>query len=265
MRIGIGQIDMGFEEKEKAMAVCHQTVLEAKAAEVDFLIFPEMTLTGFTMSPETQGETEENSPTIAFFRQEATTYDMTIGFGMAVAKEPSAENHCIIIDPKGNIIADYAKIHPFSLGTETQHYSGGCHMTSCKVCGVPVTPFICYDLRFPEVFQAASKESKLITVIANWPTPRRAHWITLLQARAIENQCFIVGVNRTGKGGGLHYCGDSMVISPYGEVLARVASGSGFTTVDIDVSEADRYRKEFPLKSDRKPNFYQRLYAPKNI
>ena len=121
-------------------------------------------------------------------------------------------------------------------------------------------PLICYDLRFPEIFQIVSEQAKVIPVIASWPTARREHWMTLLKARAIENQCFILGVNRSGEGGGLSYIGDSMAVSPTGEVLAHVEGGNGLTIVDIDPNEADAYRKSFPVKADRKPALYHALW-----
>ncbi len=260
MRIGIGQIDMGFENKERAKIVCRETIQKAKEANVDLLIFPEMTLTGFTLSPEIYGESLEDSGSLRFFQKEAKKNGLYIAFGLAVTVGDNAENHCIIVSPNGDMIADYAKIHPFSYSTENEHYEGGTEMVRCEICGVSVTPFICYDLRFPEIFQAASSQSTLIFLIANWPASRRAHWITLLQARAIENQCFIVGVNRTGMGGKISYSGDSMVISPYGEILARLCSDTNFIAVDIETMEADRYRQEFPVKQDRKVEIYHHLY-----
>ena len=165
-----------------------------------------------------------------------------------------------ILDENGNQLADYAKIHPFSFGAEAKHYTGGNALQLCEVKGVPVAPLICYDLRFPEIFQIVSEQAKVIPVIASWPTARREHWMTLLKARAIENQCFILGVNRSGEGGGLSYIGDSMAVSPTGEVLAHVEGGNGLTIVDIDLSEADAYRNSFPVKADRKPALYHTLW-----
>ena len=227
MRIALGQIDMGFEEKEKTMTLCSRLLAEAKEKQVDFVIFPEMTLTGFTLNPETYGEDRKNSPSMAFFREEAKKNHVAICYGLPVYENGVATNHCIILD---------------------------------EVKGVPVAPLICYDLRFPEIFQIVSEQAKVIPVIASWPTARREHWMTLLKARAIENQCFILGVNRSGEGGGLSYIGDSMAVSPTGEVLAHVEGGNGLTIVDIDLSEADAYRNSFPVKADRKPALYHALW-----
>ena len=260
MKVAIAQIDMGFENKEYAMGVCSQLMAEAKEKGVDFIVFPEMTLPGFTLNPEIYGEDRKDSKTIAFFKEEAKKNGVAVCFGLPVYENNIANNHCIILDETGKELADYTKIHPFSYGAEAEHYVGGSELQFCEVKGVPVSPLICYDLRFPEPFQVLSEKSKVITVIASWPTPRREHWMTLLKARAIDNQCFIIGVNRSGDGGGLSYNGDSMVVSPLGEVLAHMDGGSGITVVDIDLSEADAYRASFPVKADRKPELYHALW-----
>lgn len=260
MKLALAQIDMGFESVESTMELCRSLLKEAGEKQVDFVIFPEMTLTGFTLNPEQYGEDRANSRSIAFFQAEAKINGVAVCFGLPVHENGVSTNHCIVLDAEGEILADYAKIHPFSFGAESRHYIGGSEMQFCEVNGVPLTPFVCYDLRFPEIFQIASERSHLITVIANWPTPRREHWKTLLRARAIENQCFVIGVNRSGEGGGLSYIGDSMAVSPTGEVLAHVEGGNGLTIVDIDLSEVDAIRSSFPLKADRKMELYHTLY-----
>lgn len=259
MRIGLGQLDMGFENKEHTQQLCAEMIASAANQKVDFLIFPEMSLTGFTMKTTTLGESLKDSETIEFFRNQAVKYKLSICFGLPVVTPQKAENHCIILSETGQLIADYAKIHPFSYGTEAYSYTGGQSLASCTIKGVVTSPFICYDLRFPEIFQIASAQSTLLVVIANWPIARIEHWGVLLKARALENQAFVVGVNRAGKGGGLVYTGDSMVISPEGETLAHAKEGHGLTVVDISPEDALTYRKNFPLKADRKPNLYAKL------
>ncbi len=260
MKIALGQIDMGFEEKEKTMELCRRLLAEAREKAVDLVVFPEMTLAGFTLNPEVYGEDRKNSKTITFFQEEAKKNGVAVCFGLPVHENGVSTNHCIIVDENGEQLADYAKIHPFSFGAEAKHYIGGSELQFCKVKGVPLSPLICYDLRFPEPFQILSEKSHIITVIASWPTARREHWMTLLKARAIENQCFIIGVNRSGDGGGLSYNGDSMAVSPNGEVLAHVEGGNGLTLVEIDPHEAETVRQGFPLKADRKPELYHALW-----
>ena len=260
MKIALAQLDMGFENKDTAMKTSLEMMEKAAAQQADIIVFPEMTLTGFTMSPSTYGETKENSATIAFFQEAAKKYQMAVVFGVIFLADGTARNHSVVLGKDGQILADYAKIHPFSYGAEARYYTGGTQLASCVMRGVPTSPFVCYDLRFPEIFQAASKKSLLLTDIANWPIARISHWQTLLQARALENQCFVVGVNRSGKDKTLTYTGDSMLISPEGEVLAHLTGEDALQVVEIDPAQAEAYRKKFPLKADRKEDLYCRFF-----
>lgn len=259
MKIGLAQIDMGFEERERAMALCRGMLAEAGEQGADLVVFPEMTLTGFTLRPEAFGELRQGSESIAFFRAEARKNNTAVCFGMPVHENGISTNHCIVLSKTGEVLADYAKIHPFSYGAEAKHYTGGSKICTCALEGVPYAPFICYDLRFPEIFQIASQKSWLVSVIANWPVSRIAHWKALLQARAIENQCFLIGVNRCGSGGGLEYSGDSLLFSPGGELLAAAEPGSGLTVAEIHPKDVPALREKFPFKADRRPELYHML------
>ncbi|AMJ42113.1 nitrilase-related carbon-nitrogen hydrolase [Anaerotignum propionicum] len=259
MRIGLAQIDMGFEHKQYARTLCQEMILTGAKENVDFMVFPEMTLTGFTVNIKELGEAFETSETIQFFKQQAILHHMAICFGLPIVDSQKAENQCVILSATGELLANYAKIHPFSFGTEKEFYIGGTTLAFCQIKDFTLSPFICYDLRFPEIFQIASKQSTLLVVIANWPVSRKEDWSILLKARAIENQAFVVGVNRAGTGGGLAYFGDSMVISPRGKILAQAKDGTNLTTFDISCEEALQCRNKFPLKSDRRPELYQQL------
>ncbi len=264
MKVALAQLEIVWENKKENKKRCVDFMEEAKKQCVDIILFPEMTLTGFTMNTKKLSETIENSETIAFFKQKAQQYHIAICFGMIVKNEEKSENHCIVISKQGEMIADYAKIHPFSYGAEAKFYSAGEHITHYTIDDIVFSPLICYDLRFPEIFQICSEKSYVITVIANWPTPRRCHWISLLKARAIENQCYILGINRCGSGDGLEYSGDSMIIDPYGKVVAMAKQSSQMLVVgDIDANVVAQYRKEFPLKQDRKSQLYSQMYQSK--
>ncbi|WP_317855817.1 nitrilase-related carbon-nitrogen hydrolase [Chakrabartyella piscis] len=258
MKIALGQLDMGFEEKEKAMEICSQMIAEAGDLKADLIVFPEMTLTGFTMKPAIYGENIASSESIAFFQKEAKKNHIAICFGITISENEVFTNRSLVLDAEGTILADYGKLHLF-FGPETKRYSGGDELQYCQIDGVPLSPFVCYDLRFPEPFLIASDKSHIITVIACWPEARREHWMTLLRARAIENQCFIIGVNRTGVAGKLNYVGDSMVISPNGDILAHVKEKDSLTIVDIQPEEVVALREQFPQKGDRRPDLYIKL------
>jgi omega-amidase len=125
-----------------------------------------------------------------------------------------------------------------------------------------VTPFVCYDLRFPEPFRTAAAETDLFAVVANWPELRREHWRTLLRARAIENQAYVAGVNRVGDGDGLHYAGDSTVIDPLGETLVEGDDRERVLFAEIDPGRVSWLRGRFPALGDRRPEAYRRSPGP---
>lgn len=235
-------------------------IKNAVKKKTDYLLFPEMSLTGFSMNTSFIGEELNKSKTLKVFTEFGKKYDIFLGIGYVEKRKEKAFNRYAVINPEGKVLIDYAKIHPFSYGEEGIYYAGGSKIEHVKIKDVQTVPFICYDLRFPEIFQMASKDSHFITVAANWPKQRREHWITLLKARAIENQCYIAGVNRVGHGNGLEYSGDSIIIDPYGEIISENIEGEGIVNADIDVSVVLSYRDNFHLKEDRKEQLYMQLF-----
>jgi predicted amidohydrolase len=154
---------------------------------------------------------------------------------------------------KGQVIARYIKNHPFSFAKENEYYHPGNDQSIFEIDYTKCSMFICYDLRFPELFRMVARSVKIIFVIANWPEIRQAHWESLLKARAIENQCFIVGVNRIGKdGNGLVYAGGSLVCDPSGNERSRGGKQQEYISTELDVSDVDCIRKKFPFLQDMK-------------
>ena len=162
-----------------------------------------------------------------------------------------AHNIALVFDSHGKEVAKYSKLHPFNYANEGKYFASGNETIKFELDGVACSVFICYDLRFPEIFRQIAEEVEVIFVIANWPHTREMHWQNLLIARAIENQCFIVGVNRIGNDGvGLKYNGSSMVINPSGEVLLQTDKITEYDTCDIDISMVSKARKSFPFLED---------------
>lgn len=170
-------------------------------------------------------------------------------------------NSALFINQSGKIINRYNKIHLFALDGENKRFEAG---KSSQVFTSPfgkVAPLICYDIRFPELLRKQTfAGAELALVCAQWPSSRRDHWTTLLKARAIENQIFVVACNRTGTKGNLSYSGDSCVISPWGEILLQLNEQKDYGICDINLSEIARIRKKFPfLKSALKDKFSFRV------
>lgn len=259
MKIGLAQMDIAWEDKEKNFEKSLSFLEAARVCGVSLLLFPEMSMTGFSMNAVGIGEEKESAKTLDFFREQAVKSCLHLGVGY-VRKAGDAFYNCYaLVGPQGELLAEYAKIHPFSYGREAGVYRGGERLFTCQVEEFCVAPLICYDLRFPEIFQILSEKASLILVPANWPLARQEHFELLLRARALENQCFVAGINRTGVGDGLRYGGGSLVADPYGNVMARGDEGEQLLCVDLDSSAARQYRRDFPVKKDRRGSLYMVL------
>lgn len=259
MKIGLTQMNIAWEDKEGNKATVRKLLEKGKEQKLDFIVFPEMTLTGFTMNTDYAGEEMLFSDTLMFFKEMSRLYGMAIAFGYVEDFGKEYYNKFMVV-AEGKILYEYDKIHPFNYGEEGKHYLGGCEVKTALYMDVAFSGFVCYDLRFPEIFQAVSDSVSIIFVIASWPKERVLHWETLLRARAIENQCYIIGVNRIGTGNGLSYTESSMAFDSLGERLTKPHSKSELMVVDIDPDYVNKVREEFPLKKDRRADMYKEFY-----
>lgn len=259
MRIGLTQMDIAWEDKQKNMDRVRRFMEEAVKQNVDLLIFPEMTLTGFTMNTDLAGEEMLFSPTLRFFKDCTKEYGIAAAFGYVEDFGQEYYNKLMIVSG-GRVIFDYDKIHPFSYSGEGEHYIGGHEVKLVSFKDMVISGFVCYDLRFPEIFQAVSDKAELIIVIANWPKERISQWEVLLRARAIENQCYIIGVNRVGRGNGLEYTESSMAFDPAGERLTKAHSKAELQVVETHAGIVKEIRRKFPFKADRQGELYMNLY-----
>lgn len=257
MKIGIVQLEIEFESIESNLEKAEKYIAYAAAKDIDIVFFPEMTFTGFSMNVEKNADCDGRI--IEKMKKSAHVHSIAVGFGWIGKNGEKGENHYTVVSPDEEVLADYVKMHPFSYSNEDKYYNAGNRLVSFTYCGKRISTFICYDLRFPEIFQAASQESEIIVIAANWPEKRRDHWITLLKARAIENQSWILGVNCYGDQQELHYSGDSSIIRPDGEVIAECNNSDGMLCAVIG-DEAETARSSFPVKHDRKIGLYKTLY-----
>ncbi len=256
MKIAVLQLDIIWEDWQANRAKVRAFAEEAARAEAELLLLPEMSMFGFSMNVAKIAKWEKDI--CQFFQSLSIEYQLAIGFGYVKEnREGLGENHYALA-VKGEIIADYQKIHPFSFARENQHYSGGGQLVVAQIAGHSLGLSICYDLRFPELYQALASRAELLVIAANWPATRGEHWKILLQARAIENQCFVIGINRVGTGDGLAYAGESLVINPQGQIITAAGIGEELVFAEIDWPEVSKYRLEFPIKQDRKKELYRK-------
>lgn len=260
MRIALISLDQAWEDKIRNREKVNDILEMLQNQKTDLVIFPEMTLTGFTMNITRHSEVYEESVTNLFFQECSEKYLMNIIYGLITNNNDKADNNLILSTKEGNLYR-YKKIHPFSFSGEDKYYTGGNSLGATSFQGHKIGLTICYDLRFPEIFQALSRECHLIINIANWPEKRVDHWLTLLKARAIENQSYIIGVNRTGKdGNNLNYVKSSRIFTASGtELKPELSLSDQIDIYEIDFNEAIQIRESFPLKQDRKTELYKKL------
>lgn len=265
MRVALGQLDMIWENKQASMNRAEMMMAEAAQVQADVIIFPEMSFTGFSMNLERIGEPAGQSPTVEKMCTLAKKYQIAAGFGWAALPESEGSkgtNRFTLADRQGNLVTEYIKIHPFTYGGEMDRFQCGEQIVSVPFLGRNISLFICYDLRFPELFQIASEQSDIIFVIANWPEIRRDHWQTLLRARAIETQSYLVGVNCYGSRDGDSYSGDSMAVDSIGNILGMISGREGVLICDLD-DRAWRLRQKFSTRSDRQEELYGDYFCGK--
>ncbi len=267
MILGLVQMHIAWEDKETNKKIVEKYIAEFSRAvsgntETALLLFPEMSFTGFSMNVEKTADKEMES--IRFSVEMADKYNISIGFGWVKKGEELCENHYSIALPKKGIVSDYIKIHPFSFGGEDKYFKGGENLSVSQIGDFCIGTAICYDLRFPEIFQIMSETAELIIVPANWPEKRRKHWNILLSARAIENQCYIAGINCVGNIGDIVYSGDTALYTPAGEekeplnvisCMETVGEESKIYVYKIE-NNVEEIRRDFPAKEDRRDDLY---------
>lgn len=257
LRVAGAQTDIAWEDPGANFARAEQHVAAAVAAGARLVALPEMFATGFSMDAERMAT---HAPAVReWLATSARRHGVWLLAGLA---EPGAErprNAAALYDSSGIERLRYHKVHPFSLAREHEHFEGGTRLPTIDVEGVRVTALVCYDLRFPELFRARADTTDLFVVIANWPAPRRLHWSTLLRARAIEAQAYVLGVNRVGTGDRLSYVGDSALYDPFGETLVSRAAQPGVLAGDVDPEAVAAARAKFSFLADRRPEVYSKL------
>ncbi|MFO7684722.1 MAG: amidohydrolase [Desulfobacterales bacterium] len=224
-------------------------LIGALQAATDLIVLPEMFTTGFSMNAAALAESMDGRA-VGWLRETARRTGAAVVGSIIAADRGRFYNRLCWASPDGSIVT-YDKKHLFGYAGEDRVYTAGDAALLVGVKGWKIRPFICYDLRFPAWNRNINAAYDLSVFVANWPQRRAAHWKVLLQARAIENQCFVIGVNRIGTdGNGLYHSGDSSVIDPLGTILFRSAHAPCVFTLTLDRGLLDRYRQEFPAWQD---------------
>lgn len=258
MKLGCIQLQVAFGDVEKNFSRVEEFIREAANKGAEIVILPEMWNTSYALEKLEGLADVDGERTKAFLSQLAKELHVHIvGGSVATKKGDKFYNTMLVYNNEGELVGEYDKAHLFRLMDEHLHLSSGNTQNNFKLGDLGAAGVICYDIRFPEWLRLhALNGAKVLFVSAQWPTARIDHWKTLLQARAIENQCFVVAVNRISRNKD-NFNGQSMVIEPWGEILWTGGEDEELAIVDVDFSKVDEVRTRIPVYDDRRPELYQ--------
>jgi predicted amidohydrolase len=246
------QTALHWEDKKANLHMLEQKI--RSIAQSQIVVLPEMFSTGFSMKPELLAETMEG-PSVQWMKKLSAEKKLILTGSLIIKEEEKYYNRLIWMLPNGSF-GYYDKRHLFAYGKEDQHYAPGNKRLIASVNGWKINLLVCYDLRFPVwALQQRSEENDfeydILLYVANWPERRNTAWKTLLRARAIENQCYVIGVNRVGNDGNdIFHSGDSMVIDPLGEILYHKTNDEDIHTIALDKDHLEQVRDRFPFWRD---------------
>ena len=252
MKVAGLQHDIVWEDRDANFARLAPMIAAAAAEGARLVVLTEMFSTGFSMATDRVAELP-GGPSVQFLAAQARAHDVWVCGSLPERPSAGARpfNQLVLAAPDG-ALHRYAKIHPFGYGAEPEHYAAGDACLTVDVEGVRCSFFVCYDLRFADTLWPLAPRTDCYVLVANWPRQRRAHWSALLPARAIENQAYVVGVNRVGTGDGLTYAGDSVILDPLGEPVATAADAECTITGEVDPERVRAVREKFPFLRDRR-------------
>jgi omega-amidase len=256
MKIYGCQFDIAWENKSENFRRIRALLDKRSLAPGSLLVLPEMFASGFSMNAAAIAEADDG-PTDDFLRSLAKERGIHVLGGLVrAASRGRFLNQAACYSPTGRRVARYDKLHLFSPGDESKHYAPGSEIALFSWRKYKVALAICYDLRFPELSRmAVQRGANVLVVIANWPAKRQSHWTALLRARAIENQAYVIGVNRCGKDPLREYDGGSLVVNSWGETVAEAGRSETLLCADLELKTMNKVRQDFPVLRDMRTRF----------
>ncbi|MEJ5227465.1 nitrilase-related carbon-nitrogen hydrolase [Thermodesulfovibrio sp.] len=246
MKIAIGQIDVFWKSPQENLKKIRTLVQKAAETKADVVVFPECCNTAFCIERELIEE--EGGITEKILSDMASFFKINIIAGYFLKIEGKNRNAARVFLADGKIVTNYYKMKLFSLLNEDRVFLAGESPVLFRLNEFKCSIFICFDLRFPELFRKVIPDVEVIFVIANWPSSRAEHWRCLLRARAIENQCYVIGVNRVGwDGNGIEYAGLSSVYDPFGELLIEGGNEESLLVVELQRERLIKIREKYPF------------------
>ncbi len=254
MKAHLFQLDLAWEDREANFRLVERAAGSAEIHAGDLIVLPELFDSGFSLT--TARTADAGGATLRFLLDLAGRLGVTVHGSRTVSegdRGSKATNRATIAGPSGRLLCEYAKIHPFTFGREPEAFDGGDSIETYGWNGLTVCPAVCYDLRFPELFRIGlGRGAEVFVLGANWPAARQGHWRALALARAIENQAFVLAVNRTGSDPHLAYAGGTIAVDPKGEILGELGDEPGVLSVEVDPERVREWRSVFPAWRDMK-------------
>jgi predicted amidohydrolase len=248
------QMDVVWENRPANYATAHRLLAENVPAENSLVVLPETFPTGFSLNPVSVVEPNDG-PTLEFLRKLAAEFRVCV-VGGAFRRDQAGQprNQALAVAPDGTLLAEYSKMQPSWVGGEGRVVEAGSDPKIFEWQGITIAPYVCYDLRFPEVFRSAAAQWQphLYLVLGNWAPARMHHWRRLLIARAIENQAYFVGINRVGSDPHDTYTGESIAVDFHGEILTELKDEEGLLRCSLNMDALATYRRQLPFLADMK-------------
>lgn len=256
VRAGVVQFDVVFGDVDANLEKAVEGVRRLAGEGADVVLLPEMWSSGFDYG-RMDGHARRTHAILDHLGKIAAECRVAVAGSLPEVSENGVTNTLTLIDRHGRMVQKYSKIHLFSPGGEHDHFTGGRKAVVCDTDFGRVGFMICYDLRFPELCRKlVLSGATIILIAAQWPLSRQAHWETLVRARAIENQVFVIAANRCGKDERQPYAGHSMIVSPWGECLAKGGLDEADLLAELDSCEVARVRSAITCFNDRRPEVY---------
>jgi len=262
LKIALGQFDVILGDSAANLETVARLAAAAAAEQADILVLPELWSTGYDLENAGSHATGIASGIFRSAAELAAQHSIhLLGSCLSLISDNSYGNTAVLFDDQGASIGAYSKGHLFGLMAEQNYLTAGDKLALLDTKWGKVGLAVCYDLRFPELFRAyALGGAKIVFLPSEWPHPRMRHWRTLLRARAIENQMFIVACNRVGSSRGFDFFGHSCIIDPWGETVVEGGEGAALIVAQINVPDVEATRSKMPVLSDRRPNLYSSLW-----
>lgn len=259
MKVACLQMDISFGNIAENVKRAAEQLAAVMQGKPDVVVLPELWTTGYDLTRLSVLGDVDGAHAKSVMSDWAKAYGVNIvGGSIAKRTHDSVTNTMYMFNRSGEVVGEYSKVHLFQLMDEHKFLAPGSDEGQFAVDNVPCAGFICYDIRFPEWLRVhTAKGAEVLFVVAEWPLPRLAHWRTLLTARAIENQCYVVACNRAGSDPNNVFAGHSMMIDPWGEVVAEAGEGEETLIGTLDFMKIPEVRRGIPVFEDRRPDLYK--------